>query len=121
MMNVVRVVIGLIPAAWRSWAALATVLAVLGLLGGVYVHIEGQGYQRAQRHYEREMQRIQDANQKAIEKADRVYADRVKDLTVKNKELEHALEEVDRESANAPGSTDLGLSVDSVRRLNRIR
>jgi hypothetical protein len=110
----------------RSHGLLLTKVAAVGtLVLGAYAWVHGQGhekgYEKAEKHYLHQIHLREELNKKAIARADRVYAQQIQELSLKNKELENALADFDRESSAAPGALEPGLDADSVRRLNRIR
>jgi hypothetical protein len=111
--------------AWRFLKKHRGTITKVAAIGGVcvaaYTHVFNQGFQKAERHYLHQIQLTEAANDRAVEQADRVYAERVAALTAKNKELENALAENAAARAADPRGSELGLDAGSVQRLNRIR
>ena len=111
----------LIPAPWRMGIGITGAVVVLGLLAGVYVHVEGTGYDRAKRAYEADIAATIAANRKLISGLNDDLADALSALATRNQELHHVLDDLDREADAAPDATDLGLHASSVRSLDAIR
>jgi hypothetical protein len=105
----------------RHRALILKVAAVGGVLVAAYSFVHAQGYEKAEKHYLRQIQLVEEANARAVDKADKAYADHIRQLNIHNKELEDALAKNAEERAADPRGAEPGLGIDGVRRLNRIR
>lgn len=115
----------LIPAAWRIWVAVAALIAVLGLLGGAYLYVRQQGYDAgygaAQAECDAEREAQEAANRSAIQNAEKELLRQAEALSLKNMELDDALNAIDEAAGAAVGSDTLCLDAGGLQRLNTIR
>jgi hypothetical protein len=125
-----KFLLGLLGAKPWLWGLAA--LALVGSLGGIYAYIDHQGYKRASTEwalkYERretELQKalIVEADRQAVanDSAKRREAERLAQAQAEIDALNAAIIEMDRAAEADPNRDRIGLGVDSVKRLNRIR
>jgi len=116
---------GLIPAAWRTRAAIAVVIAALAGLGIVYLQIRhdayNDGYQAADHKWQLELAAREAANKQAVEDAQATYRADLEVLEINKDKLNDLLVDNGAAAARDPDAGSLGIGADSVHRLNAIR
>jgi len=117
--------LNLIPPAWRAGLSIFFVLAVLGALAGAYAYVRHQaysdGYSRAEAECEQEKAAQVAANRKAMQEAEKRLLAAADALSVKNMEMDNAIDALAAAAAADPNGTLECLGVDSLFRLNTIR
>lgn len=114
----------LLPGAWRTFALIGTLIALLGSIWGLYAYVKHQGYTEGYAvmaaKCERDKQLQEAANQEAIRIAAEDYFKAIDRLQLQNEEYDDAIEEIDAATAADPAGGELCLGADSVLRLNGI-
>lgn len=109
-----------IPALWR----LGLVLAFLASLGGVYLYVRHQGYEagysRASAECEAERRAQEEANRKALREAEQRLIRAADELSIKNMEIDDAIEALAAAAAADPDGGLECLGLGGVLRLNQI-
>jgi len=111
----------LIPAPFRIGLFVALLLGAAGLYFTVRHQAYTDGFATAQAECEREKQEQADANRKVIQSAEKRLMDAANELSLKNMELDDALESISAAADADPDGALECLGVDSLRRLNTIR
>ncbi|HWU19392.1 MAG TPA: hypothetical protein VN155_17050 [Devosia sp.] len=116
---------GMIPTAWRAGISIALVLALVGAVGGAYLYIRHQayqdGYSAASVACERQKQEQAQANRAAISEAEKRLLNAADELSLKNMELDNAIEALSAAADADPNGLLDCLGVGGVQRLNEIR
>jgi hypothetical protein len=115
----------LIPAPWRLGLSIGLLVVLLGGAAGLYFTVRAQayneGYGRARVECEAEKQAQADANNKVIRDAEKRLFEAADTLSLKNMELDDAIDGISAAAVASPGSDTVCLDADSLRRLNTIR
>jgi hypothetical protein len=110
-----------LPALWR----LGLILAFAASLGGVYLYVRHQGYEagysRAEAECEAEKAAQVAANRKAMQEAEKRLLAAADELSLKNMEMDNAIEALAAAAAADPNGALECLGIDSLLRLNTIR
>jgi hypothetical protein len=114
-----------LPLVWRLASFLGLVAVVLGGIGGLYGYVHHQGYvagySDASEKYEKAEQAMVVANQKAADEAAKALAEAQIQLQIKEATLDDYVKALDIAASQDPHGAELGLGVDSLRRLNAIK
>lgn len=114
-----------LPLAARLITLASLGLALVTVLGGLYLGIRQSGYRdgyaKASQECAAERARMEEANRNAIRSAEQQLLRTADELATKSKELDDALSETDAATAADPHGDDQCLGVDGLRRLNAIR
>lgn len=117
--------INIIPAPLRIWAAVGLLAALLAAAGGAYVYVRHQGYQdgynTAQATCEADKARQAAANRAALSAAEKRLAAQADALSLKNMDLDNAIDALSAAAAADPNGGDACLGSDSLLRLNSVR
>lgn len=114
-----------LPLAWRLGIAVATLLAVLGGVGGLYLKIRHDAYQdgyaTASAECEAAKRKMEEANRKAISEAEKKLLAAEQELIQKETQIDDLLMALDHAADEEPGGSEHCLPVGSVRRLQAIQ
>lgn len=114
-----------IPAGWRAGITIALVLAFVGAAGGAYLYIRHQayqdGYSAAAAACERQKQEQAEANRAAISEAEKRLLSAADELSLRNMELDNAIEALSAAADADPNGLLECLGPDGLYRLNTIR
>lgn len=113
-----------IPGPWRIGLTIGLLVTFAGALGGAYLYVRHQGYQagysQASIECEADKQRQADANRKALSEAEKRLAAEADALSLKNMELDNAIETLSAAAAADPNGGLECLGLDSLQRLNSL-
>jgi uncharacterized protein HemX len=114
-----------LPLAWRLGIAAATILALLGSVGGIYLKIRAdayrEGYSTASAECEADKREMEEANEKAIAEAKKKLLEAEKELVSQETRIDELLTEIDHAADADPDAGTCGLGIDGVRRLQNIK
>jgi len=111
----------LIPAPWRIGLFVVLLLGVAGLYLTIRHQAYSDGFATAQAECEREKREQAEANRKVIAGAEKRLLDAANELSLKNMELDDAIESISAAADADPDGALECLGADSLRRLNTIR
>lgn len=115
----------LIPSSWRFGLLIGFFVVLLGSATGLYFTVRHQayteGFATARAACEAEKQAQADANNKVARDAEKRLFEAADALSLKNMELDDAIDSISAAAVAYPGSDTVCLDADSLRRLNTIR
>jgi len=116
---------GLISIEGKSviWLAATVIMVVAVISGGVFVYnrIYDRGYQAAKIEDEALMQRMKEANERAITAAEKALREDLANLKLEKDKLENEVKRLDDQADQDPHADTGGIKRSSVQRLNAIR
>ena len=107
------------------WVRMGLIGGLMVSLGGAYLYVRHQGYEagysRAEAECEAEKAAQVAANRKAMQEAEKRLLAAADALSIKNMEMDNAIEALAAEAAADPNGALECLGIDSLLRLNTIR
>lgn len=112
-----------LPLLWRLATVAGVLIALSGTIWGIYAYVKHQGYVEgysdASAKCEAEKRAMEEANRKAIADAEKKLLEAERELIEKETKIDDLLMAIDLAAEAEPGSGDICVSRDGVRRLSQ--